>query len=181
MPKRIAPYARYAASADPSSTFASSSQPWQPADESSAREMRNVKHNLANIASLAPLLFLCACAGQRVASGGPGGAPHKLSHPGLATSQAVFLKVYRGTTKGLLVSGLYPDAPVDPDRDPGTVLHGLTFTADPSVHGSYFWPFAEGVTFLDGTCQKTNKEGLLADAARTGGISVQFVTFLYAD
>ncbi len=143
-------------------------------------EGASVKRGGAHAAAFVCLMLVGSC-GQRMVVGGPGGGRPKLSHPGLATSQAVFLKVYRATPDGLLVSGLFPDAHVDPDRDPGTVLHGLSFTADPSVHGSFFWKFADGITFLDGTCQKTDRPGLIAAATRAGAISVQFMTFLYAD
>ncbi len=139
-----------------------------------------MRSNRMRNASLAVLALLSGCGVHPVGIAGPGG-PLKFSHPGLATSGAVYLKVYRASPEGLLVSGLYPDAPVNPDRDPSTVLHRFSFTADPSVHGSYFWRFADGVTLLDGTCQKTDRTGILAAADRQGAISVQFVTFLYAD
>ena len=139
-----------------------------------------MKHGPACTATLTALV-LCSCGGQLGAVSGSGGTPQRFSHPGLATSQSAYLEVYRATPEGLLVSGLFPRAPVNPDRDPGLALRGLAFTADASVHGSYFWKFADGVTLLDGTCQRIDKAGLLAAAARPGAVSVQFATFLYAD
>ena len=91
------------------------------------------------------------------------------------------LQLYRGTPAGLLVSGLFPDVKADPNRNPGAVIRHFTFTADPSVNGSYFWAYAGGVTYLDGTCQKTDQAGVLAASNRPGRTSVQFMSFLYAD
>ena len=66
----------------------------------------------------------------------------------------------------------------DPNRNPGAVIRHFTFTADPSVNGSYFWAYAGGVTYLDGTCQKTDQAGVLAASNRPGRTSVQFMSFL---